>query len=670
MVGISYGANGILPGDGLSESTAYLIEDLADFDVFANQANAATYWASGVHTKLTCDPDLAGRPYITAIIAPDANSTNEDFDGIPFSGIFDGCGHIISNLTIDTVGADNDCLGLFGGIEGSSAEIKNLNIENINITGGPYSRSLGGLCGYNYEGRISNCYATGSVTGGDHSRYLGGLCGSNIGTISNCYATGSVTCVEYSYCLGGLCGWNRGTISNCYATGTVTGNSRLGGLCGANYGGTITECYATGSVTGGPASHNLGGLCGINLHGAITNCHSSGSVTGGDNSVSLGGLCGDNWDGTITNCFWDTETTGQTTSAGGWAMTTTQLKQETTYIGWNNGAWTINDGNDYPRLLWEGEPDPLITTDYPARTYFGDGISQPFEIVNAADLYCMSRRADDWGKVFVLKANIDMVAIGDYWPVTNFTGSFDGDGYTVNNLTIDATIIGNHSQLGLFGKISDGGDVRNVGLINVNVIGGDYSRSLGGLCGRNNDGEITNCYAAGLVTGRNDSRCLGGLCGKNYRGAITNCYATGSVNGGDGSSDLGGLCGKNEGTITNCFWDVETGGHDNGIGTPKTTTEMQTESTFTDANWDFTVVPLWHMPFQAVGYPMLGWQKDIPGDFTGRYGVYMDDFAILSNAWLSDNTPTANWNEHCDLNGNGVINPGDLKIFAEHWLCN
>ncbi len=143
------------------------------------------------------------------------------------------------------------------------------------------------------------------------------------------------------------------------------------------------------------------------------------------------------------------------------------------------------------------------------------------------------------------------------------------------------------------------------------------------------------------------------------------------VTGGTDSWTLGGLCGCNDGIITNCFWDVETSGM--GVsdgGTGKTTLEMQTESTFSDANWDFTVVPLWRMPFQAVGYPMLGWQKDIPGDFTGRYGVYMDDFAVFSNAWLSDDSPTVNWNEHCDLHSNGVIDPGDLIIFANHWLCN
>jgi len=153
--GISYGAGGVLPGDGLSESTAYLIEDLADFDVFADQANAATYWASGVHTKLTCDPNLAGRIYATAVIAPDT-STNYDFQGTLFAGVFDGNSHVIRNLTIDTAGAGNDFLGLFGKIEGSGAEIRNLGLENVNITGGNDSCVLGGLCGFNSYGTITN----------------------------------------------------------------------------------------------------------------------------------------------------------------------------------------------------------------------------------------------------------------------------------------------------------------------------------------------------------------------------------------------------------------------------------------------------------------------------------------------------------------------------------
>ncbi|MCK5271142.1 MAG: hypothetical protein KAJ52_01150 [Sedimentisphaerales bacterium] len=586
MVGISYGADGVLPGDGLSESTAYQIEDLADFDVFADQANAATYWSSGVYTKLACDPNLTGRSYTTAVIAPDTSSSSSGFQGTPFEAVFDGNGHIIRNLTIDTAGAGNDYLGLFGQIEDSSAAVKNLSIENINITGGTDSGFLGGLCGQNGDwdnpgGTITNCYATGSVTGSISSFHLGGLCGFNrYGTITDCYATGLVTGGYGSFFLGGLCGVNYGTITNCYAAGSVTGGDHsdiLGGLCGWNGNdGTISNCYATGAVIGGDGSHNLGSLCGYNLEGTITNCYATGSVTGGFDSHSLGGLCGYNYYGTITNSY----ATGSVIGEG--------------HSGTFGG---LCGNNDYGTITNCHATGPVIS---------GAGL-------------------------------------GFFGGLCGFNNGTISDCYAAGSVT-----------------------------------SGDYSCGLGGLCG-NNYGTITNCYATGSVTGGDYSAFLGGLCGHNLEGIITNCYSGGSVTGEDNLISLGGLCGHNDdGTISNCFWDVETSGMTDGVGNQdpdpagvigKTTVQMQTESTFTDANWDFTVVPVWHMPFQATGYPMLGWQKDVPGDFTGRYGVYMDDFAILSNAWLSTDTPTANWNEHCDLNANGVIDPGDLKTFAEHWLC-
>ncbi|MCK5272752.1 MAG: hypothetical protein KAJ52_09240 [Sedimentisphaerales bacterium] len=834
MVGISYGADGILPGDGLSESTAYLIEDLADFDVFADPNNSATYWSSGVYTKLTCDPNLTGRPYTTAVIAPDTPDTDWQFNGIPFEGIFDGNGHIVRNLTIDTASAGNDYLGLFGEIEGSSAQVKNLGIENINITGGADSKRLGGLCGFNASGTITNCYLDSSVTGGDNSRALGGLCG-------------------YNY---------YGTITNCYAAGLVTGgaDSRdLGGLCGYNRYGTITNCYAAGLVTGGADSCDLGGLCGYNYRGIISNCYATGSVTGMDDSGALGGLCGYNYYGTITNCYF--YLFSGLDNSFGTALDNLQMQNAASFAGFdftdnsndgNDDYWTIINGH-CPKLAWQTDNGPLVPTP-PVTTLFGSGYSlDPFQINSCADFTEFRTNSNLRYGYYILTVDINLTCETFSAAVIEgvFGGHFDGNGHIIRNITID-TAGANNSHLGLFSKIYYA-SVSNLGIENINITGGDDSDYLGGLCGYNRYGStITNCYATGSVTGGADSRDLGGLCGKNngtitncyangsvtggdnsgllgglcgyssgtinncyaagsvtgehylgglcgsncrstitncyanglvtggydsfylgglcgyneygtitncyavgsviggaysrflgglcgnnsststiincyatgsvnggansyylgvlcgynYDGTIANCYATGSVNGGDNSYSLGGLCGRNRygtitncyaigsvtggydsfhlgglcgyeysGTISNCFWDVETSGigseGDNNYGaTGKTTEQMQTQSTFTDANWDFTVVPVWHMPFQAVGYPMLGWQKDIPGDFTGRYGVYMDDFAVLSNAWLSTDTPTTNWNEHCDLNANGVIDPGDLTIFAENWLCD
>ncbi|MHC4076182.1 MAG: GLUG motif-containing protein [Planctomycetota bacterium] len=394
---------------------------------------------------LTADINMAGYTYTTALIAPDTDNTTFSFQGTKFTGVFDGAGFKIINLIIDTAGADNDYLGLFGGIN-FDGRANNLGVEDANITGGDDSYCLGGLAGYNYHGTITNCYSTSQITG---RGYLGGLVGGNSGTISDCFSTGSVTGANGSRNLGGLVGLNEfGTIRNCDSTSQVTGGNgsrSLGGLVGNSTHGTIRNCYTTGSVTGG-AEHSdyLGGLVGHNSEGTISDCFSTGSVTSGDYSHELGGLVGENYKGTISDCF-----------------------------------------------------------------------------------------------------------------------------------------------------------------STASVTGGDY---FGGLCG-DNYGTIINCYAIGSVTGGNDSWRLGGLVGENgTKGTITNCYATGQVTGGNESGSLGGLVGNNRGTISNCFWDVNTSGLDTsagGIG--KTTEQMQTKSTFTDAGWDFTT-PVWKI-CETADYPQLAWQK-------------------------------------------------------------
>ncbi|MHC4243603.1 MAG: GLUG motif-containing protein, partial [Planctomycetota bacterium] len=199
------------------------------------------------------DPNLPGRKVFDgAVIAPDTDpNTKIYFEGVSFTGVFDGNGHTISNLTIE----GGSYIGLFGRI-GLGSQVANLGVVDVTVIGGDLSYYHGGLCASN-EGTIFNCYASATMSGFE---WLGGLCGWNEidGTISNCYATGSVT--GETWYLGGLCGQNDGTISDCYATGSVSGRGYLGGLCGMNKDvGTISNCYATGSVSG---NENIGGLCG------------------------------------------------------------------------------------------------------------------------------------------------------------------------------------------------------------------------------------------------------------------------------------------------------------------------------------------------------------------------------------------------------------------------
>ncbi|MHC5082603.1 MAG: GLUG motif-containing protein, partial [Planctomycetota bacterium] len=197
------------PNTNGSETYPWLIEDIDDFDTFADPNNAATYWASGVHTKLMTNIDLSGRTYTTAVIAPDSVDA--------FWGIFKGNSKTVVNLTIN----GTYYCGLFGYLN-DSAEVRNLGVKGVSVAG---SGMLGGLCGVNNYGMIDNCYTSGEVSGGGDSEYIGGLCGINhSGTINNCHTTGEVFISgNDSDLIGGLCGVNDGgLISNCNAIFTVS----------------------------------------------------------------------------------------------------------------------------------------------------------------------------------------------------------------------------------------------------------------------------------------------------------------------------------------------------------------------------------------------------------------------------------------------------------------
>ena len=182
-----------------------------------------------------------------------------------FEGDFDGNGKVISNLTINRSGTEGNYQGLFGYT--NSATIKNLGIENCNITG---DSCVGGLVGHHNGFSIKNCYITGNVSGTD---YVGGLVGEHGGFASteNCHATGVVT---GNNCVGGLVGSNYyfSTIENCYTVSDVAGNNRVGGLAGFNsISATIANCYTTGDVTGNAW---VGGVAGHNYNlSTISNCY-------------------------------------------------------------------------------------------------------------------------------------------------------------------------------------------------------------------------------------------------------------------------------------------------------------------------------------------------------------------------------------------------------------
>ncbi|MCJ7778358.1 MAG: hypothetical protein MUP16_08605, partial [Sedimentisphaerales bacterium] len=151
---------------------------------------------------------------------------------------------------------------------------------------------------------------------------------------------------------------------------------------------------------------------------------------------------------------------------------------------------------------------------------------------------------------------------------------------------------------------------------------------------------------------------VGGLVGINY-GNITTCYATGMVTG---TGSKGGLVGSNSGgNVSGSFWDVNTSGlatSDGGEG--KTTAQMQNADTFLIAGWDFTT-PVWKI-CNGINYPKLAWQI-IAGDFVYPDGVDFYDLAVLTDQWLLEKLSY----DIAPYGGDGIINFLDWAVFANDW---
>ena len=188
---------------------------------------------------------------------------------VQFKGSFDGGGHTIIGLSINT--SDNN-QGLFGSYSGSfSYMIKNLVLKDVDIHGGRY---VGGVAGDN-AGYIQNCSVSGTVSATNGS--AGGVAGQNRRTVQNCYATAAVSSSAGDN-VGGVVGYSNMEVQNCYATGAVTGaGDNVGGVVGFNY-HIVKNCYATGAVSS--AGNNVGGVVGWNRDTVASCAALNSSVTG------------------------------------------------------------------------------------------------------------------------------------------------------------------------------------------------------------------------------------------------------------------------------------------------------------------------------------------------------------------------------------------------------
>jgi hypothetical protein len=138
------------------------------------------------------------------------------------------------------------------------------------------------------------------------------------------------------------------------------------------------------------------------------------------------------------------DTSGQLTSAGGTRKSTEEMQTASTFIAWACDAfWTIDEGNDYPRLAWQNTPGDTI-----AGGLLGGGNgtqADPYLIYTAEQLNIIGLLPCERDKHFKLMENIDLAGFsGTAFNIIGtesnpFTGVFDGNGHTISNLSYTAT---------------------------------------------------------------------------------------------------------------------------------------------------------------------------------------------------------------------------------------
>lgn len=466
----------------------------------AQMVNAGTDF-SGKTIKLTADIDLGDKEW-----TPIGTSRNK------FAGTFDGQGYTISGLYINT---SSQYQGLFG----STAP----------------------------EAFIQNLIVTGSVTA-NGKNYAGGIVGSggnNKTTIRNCGFYGTVTAKKY---FGGIAG--TGKAFNCwyYCTDSTSSNPPVSSkyhyncvvisssdnmtMKAAKLATLQTNAPKTGKVWSwkeGDAYPTLVSNVSrsMTLKPYLNSCTAKVAVSGltGESGVYLL----ENGVNTVTLLL-DSGYSGEN------VYVRTNAANADGQIQLTTSGVSVPIGNAEKTILYYGTEE-----DFEAGKWYTAG-DAPYQISTGRELVYLAQLVNDGtnfsGKTIVLTADIDL-GNKEWTPIGNtsdmkFAGTFDGQGYTIRGLCINATT----DNQGLFGYIDKSAIVQNL------IVTGSVTTSkgfTGGIVGRStrSQGTVRNCGFYGTVTATGTS---GGVVGS---GKALNCWY---YHTGEAASNLG-VCG---GTATNC----------------------------------------------------------------------------------------------------------------------
>jgi hypothetical protein len=570
-------------------------------------------------------------------LASDRAHGGKGWDPIMFlRGSLDGQGYEIRDLFINR--PDDSAVGLLAGV-GYGGIIQDVGVVNAHVTGG---MAVGGLVGMACDGgTLRDCYFTGSVTGdmgvgclvgwvvesivsnshydyekalinGEHIITVGALSGedfdqwlandksldikgrlfqedgyyliNNIGDFKQLLAFGQNDTLKFRltsdldlghdpnfyipYLAGGFDG-NGHEISNLSFSFDSISQVGLFGCLSCH--GEVTEVGVENvNVTG---ASSVGGLVGVNWGGAVSDCYATGRVTGRftkpeiGNEADAGGLVGLNHKGTVNNSYFTGSVSGNHNVGG--------LVGFNCYGNVSNSQFSGSVG---------GTPSERVG----GLVGFNAGtISGSHSVGNISGFHSVG----------------GLVGAHNDGTVNRCYSTCNATGHVYS--WVDTSVMVGYHVGGLIG--SNHGPVSGCYCTGT-AIGTEYVGGLAGL----NTGAISDSYSTGSASG--DSY-VGSLVGVNHD-TVDNSYSTGRVTG---RVNVGGVVGGNDydGTVSDSFWNTETAGQvasDGGTG--KTTAEMKTIATFSDAGWNITAVAsldtinrsyIWNI-VDGVTYPFLSWQ--------------------------------------------------------------
>ncbi len=455
----------------------YIIELPSELAWLADQVNGVTRAAAnnfqGQTFKLTQDIDLGNAPW-----------TPIGSNGKIFSGTFDGQGHKIANLVVNGY---NSNAGLFGYT--TDGEIKNFTLENAKVSG---RLNVGAVAGQPYTTKYTNITVQGHVEINGMA-YVGGVGGKNA------YADWTnitVNVDETSYV-------KAHSIENGNAYRTY-----VGGVCGFNGEGGHKFTNITSNIDVLGSTCDVGGLFGIAHYGnQFENCSCSGNVEiyaaeEAEEAQEIGGIAGvwHNENGTsveFANCVFE-------------GALTTNVDGVNFYYGGLIGKPYSATGTG--KLIIDGYEMVANGVGLKDGEYF---------VMSAQGLAWVEAQEDKYfaGKTIKLANDIDMTGVTIEKPIHFWGGrtTFDGQNYTISNLTMSTTST-EKKPFGLFGGTAD---IKNVKFDNANISGYSYVAVVAG----NLYGNIENCHVS-----NSSVTCTywmaGAMSGQYNAGNVTGCSVT------------------------------------------------------------------------------------------------------------------------------------------------